>query len=125
MAHAAVEAVKADGAWTLAIRRPDSPEPFDAVAVGRITPQWADAHFGPAREIAAEDAFKLYDTYGFPIDLTALMAEERGLKLDMAGYNALMEKARERARSGGKFAAESAGLALSGEAVAKLRHMGV
>ncbi|MCW5766274.1 MAG: alanine--tRNA ligase [Phycisphaeraceae bacterium] len=125
MAHATVEAFKSDGAWTLAIRRPDSPEPFDAVPVSRITPQWADAHFGPSREIAADDAFKLYDTYGFPIDLTALMAEERGLRLDMAGYNALMEKARERARSGGKFAAETAGLALSGEAVAKLRHMNV
>ena len=41
--------------------------------------------------IAAADAFKLHDTYGFPIDLTRIMAEERGLSVDIAGYERLME----------------------------------
>ncbi len=45
--------------------------------------------------ISADDAFKLYDTYGFPIDLTRIMAEERGMTVDLAGYEKLMEKARE------------------------------
>ena len=45
--------------------------------------------------IAAEDAFKLHDTYGFPIDLTRIMAEERGISVDIAGYEKLMEQARE------------------------------
>ena len=49
-----------------------------------------------------EDAFKLHDTYGFPIDLTRIMAEERGMTVDVAGYEKLMEQARELARSGGK-----------------------
>ncbi|UCF33963.1 MAG: alanine--tRNA ligase, partial [Phycisphaerales bacterium] len=48
--------------------------------------------------ISGEDAFRLHDTYGFPIDLTELMAEERGLKVDIGEYERLMEEARERAR---------------------------
>ncbi|HTW93279.1 MAG TPA: alanine--tRNA ligase, partial [Tepidisphaeraceae bacterium] len=52
--------------------------------------------------ITAEDAFKLHDTYGFPIDLTRIMAEERGMQVDIAGYEKLMEQAREIARAGGK-----------------------
>src|SRR5439155_17784249 len=47
-------------------------------------------------------AFKLHDTYGFPIDLTRVMAEERGMTVDIAGYDKLMEEAKERARAGGK-----------------------
>jgi len=52
--------------------------------------------------ISGEDAFKLHDTYGFPVDLTELMAEERGLHVDIGEYERLMEDARERARAGGK-----------------------
>jgi alanyl-tRNA synthetase len=52
--------------------------------------------------IAADTAFKLHDTYGFPIDLTRIMAEERGMTVDVVGYETLMEEARERARAGGK-----------------------
>ncbi len=44
------------------------------------------------------DAFKLYDTYGFPLDLTADMAEEEGMTVDEAGFQALMEEQRQRAR---------------------------
>ncbi len=44
------------------------------------------------------DAFKLYDTYGFPLDLTMDMAEEQGMTVDEAGFQALMEEQRQRAR---------------------------
>jgi alanyl-tRNA synthetase len=54
------------------------------------------------RVISGEDAFKLHDTYGFPIDLTRIMAEERNMSVDIASYEMLMEKAKELARSGGK-----------------------
>jgi alanyl-tRNA synthetase len=57
---------------------------------------------GQSKTIAAEDAFKLHDTYGFPIDLTRIMAEERGMSVDIAGYEKLMEQAKQTARAGGK-----------------------
>ena len=53
--------------------------------------------------IPGADAFRLYDTYGFPVDLTADIARERGLSVDMAGFEAGMEQQRETARAAGKF----------------------
>jgi alanyl-tRNA synthetase len=52
--------------------------------------------------ISSEAAFILYDTYGFPLDLTELMARERGLTVDVAGFEKLMEEQRERARAARK-----------------------
>ncbi|MEJ2646944.1 MAG: alanine--tRNA ligase [Sedimentisphaerales bacterium] len=52
--------------------------------------------------ITGEDAFQLYDTFGFPLDLTQLMAQERNLKVDTEKFNQLMEEQRERARSAQK-----------------------
>ncbi|WP_140908943.1 alanine--tRNA ligase [Cognatiluteimonas lumbrici] len=56
-----------------------------------------------SREIPGGDAFRLYDTYGFPVDLTADIARERGLGVDMAGFEAAMARQRETARAAGKF----------------------
>ena len=53
--------------------------------------------------IAGDDVFKLYDTYGFPMDLTADIARERGLTLDKAGFDKAMAEQRKRARSASKF----------------------
>ncbi|HUL12524.1 MAG TPA: alanine--tRNA ligase [Methylococcaceae bacterium] len=55
------------------------------------------------KEIPGETAFQLYDTYGFPIDLTADIARERHLTVDMAGFEAAMETQRERARAASHF----------------------
>ncbi|MCF7810304.1 alanine--tRNA ligase [bacterium] len=55
--------------------------------------------------ISGDDAFKLYDTYGFPLDLTELMARERNLTIDNERFNKLMEEQRFRARGEEKFAA--------------------
>ena len=52
--------------------------------------------------VPGEFAFKLYDTYGFPLDLTELMARERGLTVDVEGFNKLMEEQRTRARAAQK-----------------------
>jgi alanyl-tRNA synthetase len=53
--------------------------------------------------ITGETLFKLYDTYGFPVDLTADIARERGLEIDQAGFDACMEAQRERGRSASQF----------------------
>ncbi|MFQ6036198.1 MAG: alanine--tRNA ligase, partial [Sedimentisphaerales bacterium] len=63
------------------------------------------------RTISGEDAFQLYDTYGFPLDLTQLMAEERGLKVDTAKFNQLMQEQRQRARAAQKSDSLMASLA--------------
>jgi alanyl-tRNA synthetase len=55
--------------------------------------------------IPGVDAFRLYDTYGFPVDLTADIARERGLEVDMLGFEKAMGEQRERARDASKFAA--------------------
>jgi alanyl-tRNA synthetase len=52
-----------------------------------------------AGQISGAEAFKLYDTYGFPFDLTELLARERGLTVDTEGFETLMNEQRERARS--------------------------
>jgi alanyl-tRNA synthetase len=56
--------------------------------------------------IPGETVFRLYDTYGFPLDLTADVARERGLSIDQAGFDAAMEAQRGRARAASKFGSE-------------------
>ncbi len=72
--------------------------------------------------ISAEDAFRLHDTSGFPIDLTQVMAEEAGMTVDVAGYEALMESARERSRSVGGGAE---GMHFPPDAIAKLEELSI
>lgn len=56
--------------------------------------------------ISGDFAFKLYDTYGFPVDLTADIAREKGLAVDLAGFEQCMEEQRTRAKQAHRFAAK-------------------
>ncbi|MFT4178290.1 MAG: alanine--tRNA ligase [Thermomonas sp.] len=67
--------------------------------------------------IPGADAFRLYDTYGFPLDLTQDMARERGMTVDVAGFDAAMAQQKETARAAGKF---GGGVQLPAELVAQL-----
>jgi alanyl-tRNA synthetase/REP element-mobilizing transposase RayT len=88
--------------WT-----PDAPVASDAPEVsregaGNCARGGRAPQANAASRIAGDFAFKLYDTYGFPLDLTELMARERGLTVDVDGFNKLMDEQRARARAAQK-----------------------
>ena len=64
---------------------------------------------GAGAVIPGETVFKLYDTYGFPADLTADIARERGLVIDQAGFDAAMEEQRRRSQEASKFGVDMHG----------------
>ncbi|MDF3036264.1 MAG: alaS, partial [Paucimonas sp.] len=68
-----------------------------------------------AKQIDGDTAFKLHDTYGFPVDLTADVCRERGVTVDETRFNDLLNEQRQRAREAGKFKM-AAGLEYSGSA---------
>ncbi|MCA3217780.1 MAG: alanine--tRNA ligase [Burkholderiales bacterium] len=72
------------------------------------------AGLAQGQPLDGETAFKLHDTYGFPLDLTADVCRERGLRVDEAGFTAAMQRQREQARAAGKFKMAQ-GLAYSGK----------
>ncbi|MBX3735433.1 MAG: alanine--tRNA ligase [Candidatus Didemnitutus sp.] len=75
--------------------------------------------FGEAPEISGESAFELYDTYGFPLDMTQLLATERGITVDATGFEIEMEQQRNRARAAQKK--EVIVAATEGDTVADLK----
>ena len=68
---------------------------------------------GGTQVIDGDTAFKLHDTFGFPVDLTGDVCRERGVKVDVAGFNIAMNRQREQARASAKFKM-AAGLSYSG-----------
>lgn len=70
---------------------------------------------GGATQVDGDTAFKLHDTYGFPVDLTADVCRERGVTVDEARFNLLLDEQRRRAREAGKFKMAQ-GLEYSGSA---------
>ncbi|MFL6626139.1 MAG: alanine--tRNA ligase [Vitreoscilla sp.] len=84
---------------------------FKTIATGMELLESALA--GGAKQIDGETAFKLHDTFGFPVDLTGDVCRERGVTVDEAGFNRLLEEQKERGRQAGKFKMAQ-GLAWSG-----------
>ncbi|RZT98000.1 alanine--tRNA ligase [Rivibacter subsaxonicus] len=76
-----------------------------------------DVETAGTKTLDGELAFKLHDTYGFPLDLTADVCRERGVTVDEAAFNLAMNRQREQARAAGKFKMAQ-GLAYSGVATA-------
>ena len=70
---------------------------------GMVILDAAIAKLGGHKTIDGETVFKLYDTFGFPVDLTNDIARERGLAIDSAGYEAAMQKQREQSQAASKF----------------------
>ncbi|KAF4394768.1 hypothetical protein F8388_015674 [Cannabis sativa] len=76
------------------------------------------------KKAAQDDAFVLWDTFGFPLDLTQLMAEERGLQVDVDGFNKAMDEARERSRNAQNKQSGGA-IVMDADATAALHHRGI
>ncbi len=80
----------------------------ETLANGMTLLDTAIAKLGGSKSIPGDVLFKLYDTYGFPLDLTADVARERGLTIDEAGFERAMDAQRGRGRAASKFGAEYA-----------------
>ncbi|MET0519935.1 MAG: alanine--tRNA ligase, partial [Burkholderiaceae bacterium] len=73
---------------------------FQTIATGM---EILEAALAKGGNVDGDTAFKLHDTYGFPVDLTADVCRERGVTVDQAGFDAAMNRQREQARAAGKF----------------------
>jgi alanyl-tRNA synthetase len=68
-----------------------------------------DANLRGQKKLSGKDAFRLYDTYGFPVDLTQLMAKEKDLEVDITEFQKMMDEQKKRARENQKFVAVDLG----------------
>src|SRR5947208_3144680 len=93
-----MEPYRSRGGLVTNIHNADKPLPRVRLNVATATATDFEKLLGARPLISGEHAFALFDTYGFPLDLTELMARERGLTVDVAGFEKLMEEQRERAR---------------------------
>jgi alanyl-tRNA synthetase len=80
----------------------------------------AEVHDAGADRLPGDVAFKLHDTFGFPVDLTAEIAEDAGLGLDRDAFDALMEEQRQRARAAAKKGGDGVPVEVYREAAAKV-----
>ena len=93
--------LKSDEQRITAVLKAEEERFFETLEVGM---QILDAALADgARQLPGDVAFKLHDTYGFPLDLSADVCRERGLSVDEAGFAAAMDKQKAKARAAGKF----------------------
>ncbi|KAG5456040.1 MAG: tRNA synthetases class II (A)-domain-containing protein, partial [Olpidium bornovanus] len=85
----------------------------------------AQARDAGRKSISGVDVWQLYDTYGFPVDLTRLMAEENGMAVDELEFLAEQERAKERSRAGRAGSASAADIKLNVHAIAEVDRMNV
>ena len=102
--------IRRDAARVTAVLKAEEERFFQTLANGMEILDVALATSGAA--VPGDVAFKLHDTYGFPVDLTADVARERGVSVDTAGFDTLLGEQRTRARSAARFKAAQ-GLAYS------------
>ncbi|MDP3355105.1 MAG: alanine--tRNA ligase [Polaromonas sp.] len=98
---AAYPRLASQAARITAVLRVEEERFFETLEIGMTILDTALA--GGAKVLPGEVAFKLHDTYGFPLDLSADVCRERGVEVDEAGFRAAMDKQKNQARSAGKF----------------------
>lgn len=97
--------LKADGARVMDVLRVEEERFFETLEIGMTI---LDAALEGQQVLPGDVAFKLHDTYGFPLDLSADVCRERGLSVDEAGFHAAMDKQKAQARAAGKFKMDKA-----------------
>lgn len=93
--------LKADEARITSVLKAEEERFFETLEIGMTILDTALA--GGAKVLPGDVAFKLHDTYGFPLDLSADVCRERGVEVDEAGFKAAMDKQKNQARAAGKF----------------------
>ena len=93
--------LKTDEKRITAVLKAEEERFFETLEIGMTILDTALA--GGAKVLPGDVAFKLHDTYGFPLDLSADVCRERGVEVDEAGFNAAMERQKNQARAAGKF----------------------
>ncbi|MFI5445265.1 alanine--tRNA ligase [Polaromonas sp. UC242_47] len=93
--------LKTDEARITAVLKAEEERFFETLEIGMTILDTALA--GGVKVLPGEVAFKLHDTYGFPLDLSADVCRERGVEVDEAGFRAAMDKQKNQARAAGKF----------------------
>jgi alanyl-tRNA synthetase len=104
--------LKTDEARITAVLKAEEERFFETLEIGMTILDTALA--GGAKVLPGDVAFKLHDTYGFPLDLSADVCRERGVEVDEAGFSAAMDRQKNQARAAGKFKMDRA-LDYSGE----------
>ena len=97
--------LKADGVRVMEVLRVEEERFFETLEIGMAI---LDTVLADTTVLPGDVAFKLHDTYGFPLDLSADVCRERGLSVDEAGFNAAMDKQKNQARAAGKFKMDKA-----------------
>ena len=97
--------LKADGAKVMDVLRVEEERFFETLEIGMTI---LDTALVDTKVLPGDVAFKLHDTYGFPLDLSADVCRERGLSVDEAGFHLAMDKQKAQARAAGKFKMDKA-----------------
>ena len=97
--------LKADGARVMDVLRVEEERFFETLEIGMTI---LDTALEGQQVLPGDVAFKLHDTYGFPLDLSGDVCRERGLSVDEAGFHAAMDKQKSQARAAGKFKMDKA-----------------
>ena len=104
--------LRRDGGRITEVLQAEETRFFETIAHGMTLLEEAlaalGAGAGSAKVLDGETAFRLHDTFGFPLDLTADVCRERGVTVDEAGFEKAMERQRDQARAAGKFKAAAA-----------------
>ena len=97
--------LRSDGARVMEVLRVEEERFFETLEIGMVI---LDAALENTQVLPGDVAFKLHDTYGFPLDLSADVCRERGLTVDEAGFDAAMDRQKSQARAAGKFRMDKA-----------------